>query len=213
MVLILNFLNTLKRLGRYHDSTILIHAGTGAEEGFLADPPDYRSPRTTLSLPDNVFLSGAKLLLMIKQPGHKREFRENEHASQLVDFFPSLLDILDLQAADTDAIIHGRSVFGEHRNKRDVRVSLDPEKRWGDNHLDVRIENPLDLTRSALTVIGTTIEPVHWRSEVRQRVERQLHRKLQRSMRRPASFHRSGLAAFALLPDHYPVLGKVAAKS
>jgi hypothetical protein len=167
VILILDFLEDLKKFGRYDDATILIHADTGAEEGFLADPPDYRSPSRTLGIADNVFLSGANALLMIKKPGSNGELREIEHATQLVDLYPSLLDILDLETPD-NVTIHGRSIYAVEHDERDVRISLDPEERWGDNYLDVRIENPLDLARSALTVVGPTVEPAHWRKEVRQ---------------------------------------------
>jgi len=165
--LILDVLKTLKRMNRFDEATVILHADTGAEEGFIADPPDFRSPSKTLGRADNFFLSGANALLAIKRPGSLDDLRENDRATQLVDLFPSLMDILDLDGTAI-APVHGRSIYGDHQGERDVRISLDPEERWGDNYVDVRIENPGDLERSALTVIGPTIEPAHWRRETKQ---------------------------------------------
>ncbi len=164
--LILGFLDRLEALGRYGDATILIHADTGAEEGFMADPPDYRSPKSTLGWADSTLLSGANALLMIKRPKRSEPFSEVDRVTQLVDLFPSLVDILDLKEM-TDAAVHGRSIYADQNDQRDVRISFDPEERWGDNYMDVRIETPSDLSRSSLTVVGPTLEPAHWREAIK----------------------------------------------
>lgn len=165
--LIQDFLTRLKALDRYDDATILIHADTGAEEGFMADPPDYRSAESTLGKADNVLLSGTNALLTIKRPKARGALREVDQVTQLVDLFPSVLDILGLERP-ADALIHGRSIYADQDHPRDVRFSFDPKERWGDDYVDVRIEAPDDMRRSALTVVGPTIEPVHWRDEIRQ---------------------------------------------
>lgn len=165
--LIVDILAALKRHGRFDDATFILHADTGAEEGFMDDPPDFRSPTKTLGMADNVFLSGANALLAIKRPNSRGELFENQRTTQLVDLFPSLLDILELDEVESGPI-HGQSIYGGDQEQRDVRVSLDPKERWGDDYIDVRIENPSDLARSTLTVIGKTIEPANWRPEVRQ---------------------------------------------
>lgn len=165
--LVEDFLMMLQTLGHYDDATILLHADTGAEEGFLADPPDYRSASTTLGKPDNQLLSGANALLMIKRPGETGPLRETGQPTQLVDLFPSLADILDLEET-IDTPIHGRSIYAGRDDRREVRFAFDPNEPMGTNFVEVRIEKPEDLRRSPLTVIGPVLEPAHWREEIYQ---------------------------------------------
>jgi len=156
--LIRDVLEHLKALDRYDAATIIIHADTGAEEGFLADPADYHSPKTTLGRADNHLLSGVNALLMIKQPNNRKPLRELDQATQLVDLFPSLADILDLEAA-IDGPIHGRSIYQQGAAARETRFSFDPDELFGDNFIEIRIENPKDLRHSPLTVIGPAVTP------------------------------------------------------
>ncbi len=165
--LIRDFLERLKALGRYDDATIIIHADTGAEEGFFDDPADYRSAGTTLGRADNQLLSGVNALLMIKRPGGRGPMREREQVTQLVDLFPSLADILDLEAS-VEAPIHGRSIYAEDWEPRDVRFGFDPDELFGSNFMEVRIETPGDLRRSKLTVVGPALVPANWRPEIRE---------------------------------------------
>lgn len=164
--LIQDFLDQLRVMNRYDDATILIHADTGAEEGFMADPPDYRAQHSTLGMVDNHLLSGTNALLMIKRPGQADPLLEIDRVTQLVDLFPSLADILGLEDR-VDANVHGRSIYIDREEPREVRISFDPKERWGDDYVDVRIESPKNLSRSALTVVGPTVEPVYWRDEIR----------------------------------------------
>lgn len=168
--LIDTFLARLKALDRYDDATILIHADTGAEEGFMADPPDYRSAKMTLGRPDDRLLSGINALLMIKRPHEVAPLQEKEQMTQLVDLYPSLADILDLDMI-AETPIHGRSIYGDEDGQREVRFGIDPDERYGGNFIDVRIEKPEDLHHSPLTVIGPAVEPVHWRQEIRRAAE------------------------------------------
>ena len=165
--LIRDFLDHLRMIGRYDDATIIIHADTGAEEGFLADPADFRSAGTTLGRADNQLLSGVNALLMIKRPGGRGPLRELEQVTQLIDLFPSLADILDLEEA-VDVPIHGRSIYAREDEPRDVRFGFDPEELFGSNFMEVRIETPEDLHRSKLTVIGPALKPANWRPEIQQ---------------------------------------------
>lgn len=167
--LIRDFLDSLKALGRYDDATIIIHADTGAEEGFFDDPADYRSPATTLGRADNQLLSGVNALLMIKRPGGRGPLRELDRVTQLVDLFPSLADILDLEGA-VDAPVHGRSIYAAKDEPRDVRFGFDPDELFGSNFMEVRIETPEDLRRSKLTVVGPALKPANWRPEIRNAV-------------------------------------------
>ncbi len=163
--LIEDFLIQLQTLGHYDSATILLHADTGAEEGFLADPPEYRSSSTTLGRPDNQLLSGANALLMIKRPDASGPLRETDQLTQLVDLYPSLADVLDLEDL-IDAPIHGRSIYADRKDRREVRFAFDPDEISGANLIEVRIETPDDLQRSPLTVVGPVRERVHWRDEI-----------------------------------------------
>ena len=165
--LIRNFLDHLRMIGRYDDATIIIHADTGAEEGFLADPADYRSAGTTLGRADNQLLSGVNALLMIKRPGGRGPLRELNRVTQLVDLFPSLADILDLEEM-IDTPIHGRSIYAIKDEPRDVRFGFDPDELFGSNFMEVRIETPANIRRSKLTVVGPALKPANWRPEIRQ---------------------------------------------
>ncbi|MGI9487989.1 MAG: sulfatase-like hydrolase/transferase [Geminicoccaceae bacterium] len=165
--LIRNFLDHLRMIGRYDDATIIIHADTGAEEGFLDDPADYRSAGTTLGRADNQLLSGVNALLMIKRPGGRGPLREQERVTQLVDLFPSLADILELEDS-VDALVHGRSIYATKDEPRDVRFGFDPDELFGSNFMEVRIETPEDIRRSKLTVVGPALTPANWRPEIQQ---------------------------------------------
>lgn len=165
--LVADFLNELQALGRYHDATILLHADTGAEEGFLSDAPGYRSASVTLGKPDNQLLSGANALLMIKRPGDETPLRQNDRPTQLVDLYPTLADVLDLENT-IEAPIHGRSIYGDEDLLRETRFAFDPDEQTGTNLVEVRIEAPEDLQRSPLTVIGPVDEPAHWRPELQE---------------------------------------------
>ncbi|MGH1481864.1 MAG: hypothetical protein ACRBM6_24550 [Geminicoccales bacterium] len=164
--LIEDFFLRLQALGRYDDATILLHADTGAEEGFLVDPPDYHSASTTLGKPDNQLLSGANALLMIKRPGDSHPLKETDQLTQLVDLYPTLADILDLEGL-IDTPIHGRSIEAKGEDQREVRFAFDPDEVTGKNLVEVRIEQPDNLHRSPLTVIGPVAEPINWREEIR----------------------------------------------
>ncbi len=163
--LIEDFLIRLQTLGHYDSATILLHADTGAEEGFLSDPPDYRAASTTLGRPDNELLSGANALLMIKRPNDTGPLRETKQLTQLVDLYPSLADILGLEKL-IDHPIHGRSIYADGNNHREVRFAFDPDELSGANLIEVRIETPEDLQHSPLTVIGPVRERAHWRDEI-----------------------------------------------
>ncbi|MEL6965732.1 MAG: sulfatase-like hydrolase/transferase, partial [Pseudomonadota bacterium] len=161
------FLNRLRALKRYDSATILIHADTGAKEGFFGDPPGFQSTSTTLGLPDNELLSGINALLMIKRPNQADPLQESNQLTQLADLFPTLLDILSLEDV-LDTPIHSRSIYADGTEHRQVRFGYDPHpsKPRGANVIEVRIETPEDLKNSPLTVVGPALDPANWRDEI-----------------------------------------------
>jgi hypothetical protein len=160
-----DFLIQLQAHDRYDSATIVIHSDTGAEEGFLADPPGYRSTSATLGRPDNELLSGINALLMIKRPHQSGPLQETDELTQLVDLFPTLMDILDLEEL-INYPIHGRSIYADRKERREVRLGFDPDEQFGPNLIEVRIDTPEDLHRSPLTIIGPALESAHWRKEI-----------------------------------------------
>ena len=107
-----------------------------------------------------------RVVLMVRTPGQKTAGRATNALVELVDLYPTLADILDLENA-IDSPIHGRSIYAGQDDQREVRFAFDPHEVTGKNLVEVRIEKPDDLRRSPLTVIGPVAEPAHWRDEIR----------------------------------------------
>ena len=76
-----------------------------------------------------------------------------------------IFDILDLELQPAE--VHGRSVYALAASPREARFALDPEGRYGPNLIEVRIDDPVDLVTSKLTVVGPPTDPTLWREEVR----------------------------------------------
>jgi len=147
------FLESLKRLGRYDSSMVVVHADHGQRIRFADGARDSR----TLDTPDATLLSSVNALLMIKRPHAKGPLEIKETPTQLVDLFPTILDILDLEAAHDPS---GKSVYSiRDDEQREARFGFDPAKKHGHNLVEVRIEDQKDLPNSKLTVLGPAISP------------------------------------------------------
>ena len=154
------FLESLKRLGRYDSSMVVVHADHGQRIRFADGARDSR----TLDTPDATLLSSVNALLMIKRPHAKGPLEIKETPTQLVDLFPTILDILDLEAAHDPS---GKSVYSiRDDEQREARFGFDPAKKHGHNLVEVRIEDQKDLPNSKLTVLGPAISPATWRGQV-----------------------------------------------
>ena len=155
--LVAAFLQDLRQRGRYDQATVIVHADTGlgiGRVGKAAPPPGKKS---TLGVPNGALLNGVEALLMIKRPHAEAPLQISETPTQLVDLFPTVLDILDLEP---DYPVDGRSIYVlEPGVPRDIRFGLDPSRKYGHDFLEVRIEDPTDLARSRLTVIGPASDP------------------------------------------------------
>jgi hypothetical protein len=157
--LVAAFLDELRARGRYDDATVIVHADTGLGIGKVGKRPPPLG-RSTLGVPNGALLDGIEALLMIKPPHAKEPLRISEAPTQLVDLFPTVLDILDLEA---DYPVDGRSVYALAAGEpRDVRFGLDPSRKYGHDFLEVRVDDPTDLARSPLTVVGPASEPQTW---------------------------------------------------
>jgi hypothetical protein len=161
--LVVDFLRELQRLGRYDAATIVIHADTG-DWMALGDLKKKRG--RILGYPQRNLMSYVRALLMIKRPRAEGPLRIVETPTQLVDLYPTLLDILDLDVPQTH--VDGRSIYSEKAGEpRETRVAFDPQAQHlqGRNLIEIRIEDPSDLTSSKLTVLGPADDPATWRTK------------------------------------------------
>jgi Sulfatase len=160
VTLVAEFLEELKRLGRYNSSMVVVHADHGQRILFADGARDSR----TLGTPDAILLSSVNALLMIKRPHAKGPLEFKETPTQLVDLFPTIMDILDFEAAHDPS---GKSVYSIREDEqREARFAFDPAKKHGHNLVEVRIEDQKDLQNSKLTVLGPATDPATWRGQV-----------------------------------------------
>jgi arylsulfatase A-like enzyme len=154
------FVDVLKRLGRYDSSTVVVHADHGQRIWFA----DRARESRTLGTPDAFLLSSVNALLMIKRPYAKGPLQFRQTPTQLVDLFPTIMDILNLEATHDPT---GRSVYALRDDEpREALFGFDPTKKHGHDLVEVRIENQKDLPNSELTVLGPAADPATWRSQV-----------------------------------------------
>jgi len=154
------FLDELRRLDRYEDSTIVIHGDTG--DWMPVD--DLRGRRGRIrGYREANLLSYVQALLMIKRPHAEGPLEILDTPTQLVDLYPTLLDVLDLQPQGE---LDGKSVYAIRADeRREVRVGFDPEDLTnGRDFVEIRVEDQSDLKSSDLTVLGPATDPATWRS-------------------------------------------------
>jgi hypothetical protein len=164
--LVVRFFERLKELGRYDAATIVLHADTGHWTAFEPEAPSGESAPRTLNKLNHRLLSEIHSLLMVKRPHAAGELRVLDAPTQLVDLYPTLLDILDIDPPDY--ALHGRSVYGPEADQpREARFGFDPNKHLGPDVMEIRIEDPRDLRNSELTLIGPATDPDLWRPELK----------------------------------------------
>lgn len=157
--LVAGFLKHLQDRGRYDAATVIIHADTGLGIGPVGKTPPPLG-KSTLGIANSALLHGVEALLMIKGPHAQAPLQISDAPTQLVDLFPTVLDILDL---GPDYPVDGRSVYAlEPGEPRDIRFGIDPARKYGHDFLEVRIEDPTNLARSGLTVLGPASDQSTW---------------------------------------------------
>jgi hypothetical protein len=150
--LVVAFLQELGRLGRYDAATIAIHGDTGT---WVPLGENRQRRGRILGRPISSLLSYLQTPLMIKRPQAQGPLQVVDTPTQLVDLYPTLLDLLDLSPPATP--LDGRSVYSAAADEpRPTYVIFDPDAKHGlgRNLIEVQIDDPLDLPRSELTVIG-----------------------------------------------------------
>jgi len=160
---VVGFLRVLKRLDRYDGATVVLHGDHGNTLRFRTSTDN--SNAGVLGRPRAGMLSRVQALLMIKRPQAQHRLEIVKRPTQLVDIYPTVIDLLDLELQPAE--VHGRSVYAAAASPREARFALDPEGRYGSNLIEVRIDDPGDLVTSNLTVIGPPTDPTLWREEVR----------------------------------------------
>jgi phosphoglycerol transferase MdoB-like AlkP superfamily enzyme len=159
---VVDFLQGLKRLKRYDTATIVLHGDHGNTQRFRTGTD--RSGAGVLGRPRAGMLSRVQALLAIKRPDAPYRLEVVERPTQLVDIYPTVLDLLGLEPP---AGLHGRSVYASAAPAREARFALDPKGRYGNDLIEVRIEDRGDLVTPRLTVVGRPDDPALWREEVR----------------------------------------------
>lgn len=166
--LVIEFLNELKRLGRYNQSTIIIHADTGhGHLGFI------RKKGATLvgSTDDNVgtqnvpflnnalgwtknqMLSRLLALLLIKPPNAVNPLSLSEKQTQLVDLYPSIMDLLNIDISK--AHLSGMSIFDEEfSNDRLPQFFLYPPGDENPAMIKITVAHQNRIQNSAIQIEG-----------------------------------------------------------
>ncbi len=108
---VVDFLQVLKRLKRYDTATIVLHGDHGNTLRFRTSTD--KSNAGVLGRPRAGMLSRVQALLTIKRPHAQHRLEVVERPTQLVDIYPTIIDLLGLEPP---AGVHGRSVYAVHRS-------------------------------------------------------------------------------------------------
>ncbi|MCP4693500.1 MAG: sulfatase-like hydrolase/transferase, partial [Desulfobacterales bacterium] len=179
MNLVSDFLDELKRLGRYEKATIVIHSDTGhgpagfikKENGRLAGTR-YRGMTTPADVVVNIpldrlkaplikefkrrsldlMLSRTMAVLMVKPAGAPDDnLAYSDRVTQLIDITPTLAELLKLDAVDN--ALDGRSLYSKEPLKRgEPYFFWTWRERKTSDFLRVTISNPENSAESKLIV-------------------------------------------------------------
>ncbi|MCP4693402.1 MAG: sulfatase-like hydrolase/transferase [Desulfobacterales bacterium] len=182
--LVEELIDELKRLGRYEDSTILIHADTGrGQEGFFFKKDektygtmdkehfDENMPRMKSlvknesdALPSRIgnfhqdrILSWFHALFMIKPPHSPGPLRVSERLTQLVDVYPTLADILNLETIENEEV-EGISAFSDpFPGDREGTIFWFPHGVMEPSISKFTISNYANLKESTIKYVGRVV--------------------------------------------------------
>lgn len=171
-----DFMDELRKLNRYDDATIIIHSDTGRGEygfykksdsglfGTLKKDQNFKGGKRitqffnnednlpvqlTHSFKDHR-LGRLRSILMIKPPGEKAKLKYSNKLTQLIDIYPSLLDILSLKPQD-DEVIDGLSVYQETPpNGRESYWYWFPQTDVDPIIYELSVTNPSDIENSKI---------------------------------------------------------------
>lgn len=179
--LIEDFIRELKRLNRYENATIVIHADTGhggdgfitkkdgqvvgslekdakeEEGGRLIDSPvnkENELPRElAMSYVDHL-LSRIHALLMIKPRQRQGQMRISERLTQLIDIYPTLCRLLDLNNIENETV-DGLNVFdGDFPEHRETIVNWFIQRDYEPKIIQLKSTRPDRIRHSDLLFSG-----------------------------------------------------------
>ena len=79
-------------------------------------------------------------LLMIKRPGAEGQLRVLDTPTQLVDLFPTVMDVLGLEPGYRP---DGKSVYAIRPDEpREALFAFDPDRKYGHGFVEVRVDDP-----------------------------------------------------------------------
>jgi hypothetical protein len=154
------FLEELKRLGRYNNATIIIHSDTGhghqgfyhlSEAGEIAGqnsaglPP--LAPDKDLQRSETWYLARSMALLMFKPPGSEGPMEVVSDRSQLVDVYPTILDVAGIDGGKVDGISLAQETQTDERQSKLYYTS--PAKTG--EFTELKISDPDDIPASQIT--------------------------------------------------------------
>ena len=165
---VVEFLDELKRLGRYRDASIVIHADTGhGHQGFIRVDENGAVQESTGSVSPKVeldkkfirseewYLSRGMALLMIKPPQAAGTLVFSKDWSQLVDVYPTILAMADLTASATEGF-DGIDLLGaEPAAMRETHMYFTTPSRIGDV-TTLTLSDRGDIAASRLVIEGNT---------------------------------------------------------
>lgn len=157
--LVAEFIEELKRLGRYDSSTIIIHADTGhGHRGFIGSGTGGLAPglpylNNNLGWTVEQVRARIKALLMIKPANSTGILKISERPSQLVDLYPTMIDLLALgEDVNTDGFYLFANSFPG--NRKASFFLFPPEENDPGDIIKVEVDDQKNLQKSRLTVAG-----------------------------------------------------------
>lgn len=179
--LVETFINELKALGRYDDSTIIVHGDTGhSKEGFFfkkegklsgtldkehmnAGLPrmgaffkerNHEESRTFAIFFQDHILSRTCALLMIKPAHSAGPLKISDRPTQLADLYPTLADLLNLKTIENEKV-QGISVFSDTFPKnRERHFFWFPQKDLEPDIMNLKISNSANIRKATITFEG-----------------------------------------------------------
>lgn len=162
--LVAEFMDELKHLGRYDESTIVIHGDTG--HGHLGFINKVNSKLVGLKKGGDAFLphligwtkeqllARTMTLLMIKPAHSSGDLAFSERLSQLIDLYPTMVDLLELHPAKTRS--EGVSLLqDEYPETREANFFMYPVNELEpDDVMIINISDQRNLSKSELTISG-----------------------------------------------------------
>lgn len=168
--LVIQYLNELKRLNRYNNSTIIIQSDHGAPTGVLSEQ-DWKSAHPPINgtkaerflgnkegWTENQVKSRARALLMIKPAKRGGMLFISRQPSQLIDLYPTLVGLLNLNPSMKN--VKGIPLFGNIPQQRGIDFYVFLPDLLDHDHPNritrISVTNPTNIIQSKLEIRSST---------------------------------------------------------